>query len=128
MARIRIFVVDNSQVFLNAATRFLAQYPYLEIVGTALSGKEALQRMRELTADLVLIDIIMPEMDGLTTTGIIKEQQDPPCVIIMSMHNVEQYHAHPCIERADGFINKSDFSDKLIPLIHALFPKQHANT
>jgi len=65
--RKRILVVDDSFIMRNLMTEIVESDPDLEVVGTAEDGKIALQRVRQLKPDVVLLDIRMPEMSGLET-------------------------------------------------------------
>jgi two-component system chemotaxis response regulator CheB len=66
MPRIRVLVVDDAVVFRRVVADELAADPQLEVVGTASNGKIALARLPQLNPDIVILDIEMPEMDGLT--------------------------------------------------------------
>ena len=67
MAKIRILVVDDSAVFRRLVSDELASDPGLEVVGAAANGRIALARMTQVNPDLVILDVEMPEMDGLET-------------------------------------------------------------
>jgi two-component system, chemotaxis family, protein-glutamate methylesterase/glutaminase len=67
VAKIRILVVDDSAVFRRLVADELASDPGLEVVGTAANGRIALARMSQVNPDLVILDVEMPEMDGLET-------------------------------------------------------------
>lgn len=125
---VRILLVDDSLDFLEAAVRFLAADPRLEIVGGALSGRDGLKRVAELRPDLVLVDLAMPEMDGLEATRQIKKLAWPPRVIILTLHDSPDYRAAARAVYADDFISKSDFGTELLPLIHRMFARPDART
>src|SRR5215813_504369 len=67
MAKIRVLVVDDAVVFRRLVSEELSKDPVLEVVGTAANGRIALARMTQVNPDLVILDIEMPEMDGLAT-------------------------------------------------------------
>lgn len=121
MSSIRTLLVDDSPQFLEAAMRFLSSDPHIEIVGSTLSGKEALEKVISLNPDLVLIDLAMPDMNGLETTRHIKSQPGAPQVIILTLYDNSEYRTASESVRADGFVAKSDFGADLLPLIHGLF-------
>ncbi|MBD0267924.1 response regulator transcription factor [Pseudanabaena sp. FACHB-2040] len=120
MPPLRILLVDDSLPFLESATRFLATETYLEIVGRALSGKEALTQVSQLRPDLVLMDLAMPEMNGLEATRQIKLQTDAPYIIVLTLNDNNEYRIAAEAVGADGFVPKLDFSDALLPLISSL--------
>lgn len=67
MAKIRVLVVDDAVVFRRALSDELSKDPALEVVGTAANGRIALARMTQVNPDIVILDVEMPEMDGLAT-------------------------------------------------------------
>jgi DNA-binding NarL/FixJ family response regulator len=71
---IRILLVDDHDVVLQGLRLFLKYDPELEVVGEAVDGAEALSKARELTPDVVLMDLLMPKMDGITATALIRRE------------------------------------------------------
>src|SRR4029077_14162580 len=67
MPKLRILVVDDAVVFRRLVSEELSKDPELEVVGTAANGRIALQKMTQVSPDLVILDVEMPEMDGLAT-------------------------------------------------------------
>lgn len=121
MSSIRTLLVDDSPQFLEATKRFLSSDPHIEIVGSTLSGKEALEKIATLNPDLVLIDLAMPDMNGLETTRQIKALPGAPQVIILTLYDNQEYRTAGQAVQADGFIAKSELGANLLPLIHLLF-------
>jgi DNA-binding NarL/FixJ family response regulator len=121
MSPIRILLVDDNPEFLDVAAYFLSTEPQLEIVGRALSGHEALSKISQLQPDLVFLDLAMPNMNGLEVTRKLKGQSDLPRIIILTLHDSQEYRNLAEAMGADGFITKSDFGTELLPLIHTLF-------
>lgn len=78
MQRIRILLVDDSLDFLEAVATLMADWPGIELIGCASSGSEALERVPELRPDLVLVDLMMPDMNGLETLRRLKGGRDAP--------------------------------------------------
>ena len=120
MKRIRVLLVDDNATFLKAATTFLAEQPRIELVGTTLSGREAVTQTPILKPDLVLIDLMMPEMDGLEAARLLKQLPDPPAVIVVSLHDDQSFAAAARQAGADGFLSKRGFSTQLMPLVESL--------
>ncbi|MCX8056959.1 MAG: chemotaxis response regulator protein-glutamate methylesterase [Ignavibacteria bacterium] len=63
---IRVLVVDDSAYIRKVLTQILQRSPFIEVVGTASNGREALEKVEELNPDVITLDLIMPEMDGIT--------------------------------------------------------------
>jgi two-component system NarL family response regulator len=123
MHRCRILVVDDSPIFLAATAALLDRASGIEVVGTARSGREAIERVPELEPDLVLMDLEMPEMSGLEAARHLAERPHRPRVVTMTAHEDEEYRAAALAAPVDGFVFKSDLGLQLVPLIHALLPE-----
>ncbi len=121
MTLVRTLLVDDSAEFLGAAVRFLATDPQIEIVGRALSAREAIEKVARLQPDLVLMDVAMPEMNGFAATRQIKDRPNPPRVIVLTLYDNDEYRAQARAAGADGFVAKSEFGTQLLPLIHTLY-------
>lgn len=121
MKSIRTLLVDDNPEFLEAAKRFLSSERHFNVIGTALSGEEAIDQVNKLRPDLVLIDLAMPGMNGLEATQRIKSEPDCPRVIILTLYNTPAYREASYSVGADGFVTKSDFGVSLLPLIETIF-------
>ena len=82
MSKIRVLVVDDSALFRRMVTEELSADPALEVVGTAANGKIALTKLSQVKPDVVLLDVEMPELDGLATLREIRKK-DPRLPVIM---------------------------------------------
>lgn len=118
---IRLLMVDDSPEFVDLAVHFLSTEPSIEIVGRASSGQAALELVAELCPDLVLMDVAMPEMNGLEATRLIKARPGPPRVVILTLYDNPEYHAGAITAGADGFIPKWELGPSLLALIYSLF-------
>jgi DNA-binding NarL/FixJ family response regulator len=113
----RIVLVDNHRIFLAAMARFLATHAGLEVVGWACSGQEALELVPRLNPDLVLLDLVMPDLSGLAVAQQIKAQPDAPYVIVLTLYDELPYRAAAAEAPVDGFVSKVDAGTQLLPLI-----------
>ncbi len=84
MARVRVLVVDDAVVIRKAVSSLLASDPDIEVVGTANDGKSALTKVDELSPDVVVLDVHMPEMGGLQTLEALRQRPVRPQVIMLS--------------------------------------------
>lgn len=87
--RIRILIVDDHSVVREGLTTFLKVFRDLELVGEASSGAEALRMVGAVEPDVVLMDLMMPEMDGPTATGLIRAQYPQVQVIALTSFGQE---------------------------------------
>src|SRR4051812_21862941 len=102
----RIIIVDDHD-FLRAGLRsLLAGEPDVEVIGEAASGPEAISLCRRVHPDLVLMDVTMPEMDGLEATRLIKQDLPQTSIIIVTVHNNPDYLLEAIKAGAAGYILK----------------------
>jgi DNA-binding NarL/FixJ family response regulator len=85
-------LADDNPGFLAAARRFLATQP-IEVVGAARTGRETLRLLEVLEPDLLLLDLEMPELDGLAVLRLVKTRPDSPRVIVVTLHDQAEYRA-----------------------------------
>jgi DNA-binding NarL/FixJ family response regulator len=88
--------------------------PDLEVVGEAVDGREALQQARELSPDLVLMDVRMPELDGLETTRRLLDRDPSAKVIVLTTFDLDDYVYEAIRAGASGFLLKSAPPQQLI--------------
>jgi DNA-binding NarL/FixJ family response regulator len=117
---IKIFIIDNNPGFINAAKRYLLTNDNVSIIGFAISGKEALDHLKGLSPDIILVDYVMEEFDGIETTKAIKSLNKPPKIIMVTQHDIPDYKVKSLQAGADGFIRKSEFGTTIFPLIEEL--------
>ena len=90
---IKILLVDDNPVFVTAVWKFLDMLPGTEVVGQAHDGREALTKARQLQPDLMMLDIRMPELNGLEVARCMQSWPQPPRVVFLSMHDSVAYRA-----------------------------------
>jgi hemolysin D len=118
---IRLLLVDDQSFARRFITRSLEADPNLEIIGTAENGQEAIAQVEALNPDLVLIDLEMPEMDGITATGIIA-QRFPDCkVLVLSSHETGDYLQKALRAGAKGYLIKGSPALELTNAIHSVY-------
>lgn len=87
---IRVLVVDDSAYVRKVVRQMLSQNPFIEVVGAARDGREALQMVEELRPDVVTSDLMMPELDGV---GFVREQMSRQALPILMMSSVDENNA-----------------------------------
>jgi DNA-binding NarL/FixJ family response regulator len=116
----RILLVDDSAEFLAALSTFLSDFPGMEIVGRAASGCEAVEAVDIVRPDLILMDISMPKMNGIEATKIIKSRPSSPLVLMLTLHDSQQYYGAARSAGADGMVLKSEVLNDLLPAIRMI--------
>ncbi len=112
MEKIRIALADDHQLFRNGLKILLAAYGEFEVVAEASNGTELLKILEACPADIVLMDISMPEMDGAEATLQLSRRSPDTKVIALSMYGEEEYYYRMVDAGARGFILKdSDISE-----------------
>ncbi|WP_411834823.1 response regulator transcription factor [Pseudoxanthomonas mexicana] len=117
MSKITVLLVDDHEGFINAAVRHLRKLEWLDIVGRASNGLEAIERSEALRPDVVLMDLAMPEMGGLQATRLIKTQDAPPFVVIASHFDDAEHREHASRAGADEFVSKLSYIQEVLPIL-----------
>ena len=114
---IKILLVDDNPTFLTAIRGFFDRLPGTEVIAEARDGREALTKAEKLQPDLVLMDIAMPELNGLNAARAMQYWPSPPYIVFLSMNDSEAYRAAARGLGASGFVSKSNFVIELLPII-----------
>jgi CheY-like chemotaxis protein len=109
--RLRVLVADNQPRPRHSMRALLSAWGQVEEVCEAASGREAIRLVEEVQPDVVLIDVRMPEMDGLEATRLIKASWPQVKVIVLSLY--AEYEAEAMTAGADAFVAKGDLAKKL---------------
>ncbi|MGR5906752.1 response regulator [Bacillus paranthracis] len=119
--KIKVLLVDDHTVVLKGLAFFLSTQEDIELVGEASNGKEALVKVGETNPDVVLMDLYMPEMDGVETTACIKKEYPDVKVIVLTSFS-DQAHVLPALRAgASGYILKDVEPDQLVEAIRSAY-------
>ena len=117
---IRTLLVDDSPVIVAALKGFLATQPYIELIGVASSGDEAMRFLAQSEPDLILIDVHLPGSNGLETTRLIRLRWPRTRVILMSGFYKDLSQIWPEVG-ASGYIYKPQIPVRFIEIVKPLF-------
>ena len=120
MSTLKLLLVDDHEVFINAAMRHLRRLDWVELIGSAGNGIEAIAQCEALRPDVVLMDLAMPEMGGLQATRLIKAQDNPPYIVIASHFDDAEHREHALRAGADAFVSKLSYIHDVVPLLDGL--------
>jgi two-component system, NarL family, response regulator NreC len=116
---LRILIVDDEKAVRIALGRLLATRKEWQVVGEAADGAEAVGKARELSPDIVIMDITMPEMNGLEATPHIKKALPAAEVLIFTQHDSTQMVQQAQMAGASGYLLKSQ-ANWLVKAVEAM--------
>ncbi|NEC88019.1 response regulator transcription factor [Streptomyces sp. SID12501] len=116
---IRVVVVDDEALIRTGFTYILNTADDIEVVA-AVTGGQAVHTVRELRPEVVLLDIRMPDVDGLTVLAELRRIPDPPVVAMLTTFNMDEYVATALHSGAAGFLLKDTDPEQLPHLVRAL--------
>ncbi len=120
MSTLRILIADDHDVVRQGLRALLEAQPGWEICGEAATGRETVEKTRKLKPDIVLLDIIMPELNGLEVLRRIRKATPETQVLVLTMHESEDLIGQALKAGARGFMLKSDAGRDLVTAIDAL--------
>ena len=116
----RVLVVDDDPMVRTALRMYLGGDPGISLVGEAAHGAEALELVAERGPDVVLMDIRMPVMDGLTATERLLEGDDPPHVIVLTTFDTDDFVLRALGAGAAGFLLKDTPPARLVEAVRSV--------
>jgi NarL family two-component system response regulator LiaR len=116
--RTSILIADDHEVVRNGIRSYLETIPDFQVVGESASGEETLSMVAELIPDIVLLDLIMPGMDGIETTRRVKQVSPRSQVVVLTSYH-EDVHIFPALKAgAISYILKDMKMEKLVEVLH----------
>jgi DNA-binding NarL/FixJ family response regulator len=120
---LRILIVDDHAVVRRGVRSLLESQPGWEICGEATTGREAVDMARRLQPDVVVMDLSLPELNGLDATRQILKDSPRSEILVLTMHHSEELARNVLQAGARGYVLKSDADESLIAAIESL--RQH---
>ncbi len=114
---IRVLLVDDHTILRAGIRALLAAEADITVVGEAADGQEAVEKADALRPDLVLMDVVMPRMNGLEATGLIKRRDPAVKVLVLSMYDDDEYVQQVIQAGASGYLLKGIVADDLVRAI-----------
>ena len=117
---IRVVLVDDQALVRGGFSMLIASSDDMEVVGEAGNGEEALRLLRRVSADVVLMDIRMPIMDGVETTRQLVASDNPARVLVLTTFDLDEYVYNALKAGAAGFLLKDAKPDDLLSAIRSV--------
>jgi two-component system response regulator NreC len=115
--RTRIVAADDHAIVLEGLVALLRSQPDLDVVGQATSGRAALEEIRRVRPDVVLLDISMPEMSGLEVARCLTDEMPGVRILILTMHDEEAFFFEALHAGASGYVLKGAGRDELLSAV-----------
>ncbi len=106
MSRVRVLIADDRPIFRAGVQGMLRDFPEIDIVGEAITGRQAVERSRRLKPDVILMDLNMPEMGGIAATRAIKEEDPERVVLALTVSEAEEDIVEMVAAGASGYVLK----------------------
>jgi DNA-binding NarL/FixJ family response regulator len=123
MTAVRILIVDDHPVVRRGIRALLENHEGWEVSGEATTGREAIEEAKRLQPDVVVMDLSLPELNGLDATVQILKELPRTEILVLTMHHSEELARNVLQAGARGYVLKSDADDSLVGAIEAL--RQH---
>lgn len=123
-APIKILVVDDHPMVAEGIQSILESYDDLQVVGTLGDGQSVVEQIDTLAPDVILMDLNMPGMGGLTATEIVLEQRPDTRILILSMHDSHEYVSSALSHGAMGYVLKDVPTDEIRTAIDTVMAGQ----
>lgn len=120
MDKIRILLADDHALIRSGIATLLQSSADFSIIGEAKDGEEAIQKAKELNPDVIVIDLSMPKLSGIEATKIIKKKYPHIRVLVLTMHENEEYVYQILKSGAGGYVLKSAGKEELSSAIRAV--------
>lgn len=117
---IEILIADDKCLIVEGIKAILEREPEIKIVGTAVNGRAAIAQARQLRPDIVLIDIEMPIMNGITATKYISKYLPNTKIIVLTSHKSQKYLDRAFMAGASGYLLKDSLIEDLKQAIYSL--------
>ncbi len=104
--RVRVLSADDRPIFRAGVQGMLRDFPEIDIVGEAMTGRQAVERSRRLKPDVILMDLNMPEMGGIAATRAIKEENPDRVVLALTISEAEEDIVEMVAAGASGYVLK----------------------
>ena len=120
-SKIKVLVAEDQELVRKSLEIILGNQDTIELIGAVSNGQEVIRFIRESLPDIIIMDIRMPKMDGVTCTRIIKDQYPKIKIIILTTFDDDEYIFKALRDGASGYLLKGISVDELVTAIHKVY-------
>ncbi len=118
---IKVFIIDDHKMVIEGIQLLLKGQKNIQVVGTALSGKKGIDLLQKTSSDVVLLDINMPELNGIETCKLLLKQQENLKIVAISMHKESSLIKLMLSNGAKGYVLKNAGQEEVIKAIETVY-------
>ncbi len=120
MNKIKVLLVDDHEIMRDGIRALLSLHDDIKIVGEASEGQEAIEKTQDLSPDVVVMDVAMPDMDGIEATRRIRKQSPKVKVIVLTQYDNNEYVLSAIKAGAAGYVPKRALGSELVSAVRAV--------
>jgi DNA-binding NarL/FixJ family response regulator len=109
----RVMLAEDHDLVRQGIKKLLSEFPYIEVIGEASDGNKLLELLKKATPDLVILDILMPHLNGVETAVRIKDNFPQIKILFLTMYGEREYLYQAISTGAEGYLLKSDVASEL---------------
>jgi len=116
----KIVLADDHSIVRSGVKNIINKEPDLSVIGEAANGEELVKILRSMKCDLIILDLTMPEMDGMEAMKEIHQRYPKTKILVLTMQKDHEHFKHAIKNGASGYVLKDDASDELISAIKSV--------
>jgi DNA-binding NarL/FixJ family response regulator len=120
MNKIKVLLVDDHAIMRDGIRAILSLHDDIDLVGEASEGQEAIEKTRELSPDVVIMDVAMPDMDGIEATRRIRKESPNVKIIMLTQYDNKEYVLSAIKAGAAGYVPKRALGSELVSAVRAV--------
>ena len=121
---VRILIADDHEIFRRGVRSLIEAHSKWQICAEAVDGVDAIQKIRSLQPDIVILDINMPGIDGLEVSRMIRKDVPHPEIVVLSQYRTEDLRVHALQAGAQVYMSKSDLARDLLATLEYLIAQR----